>query len=89
MAFLRRLAARLPDGSYLLAAEVQPPRSDEPVGERFTPEFTFVHAMMRQSLLLAEQWREALLDGGFPVEQIVELDQPGGVMILARKADTA
>jgi SAM-dependent methyltransferase len=87
VAFLRRLGSLLPDGAYLLAAEVAPPRSDEPVGERFTPEFTFVHAMMRQSLLPDEQWRDALREGGFPVEQIVELDMPGGVLILARKAD--
>ena len=85
--FLERLGSRLPTGAYLLAAEAVPPRSVAASGERFTPEFTFIHAMMRQSLLPVEAWRDALADGGFPVEQVVELDMPGGVLILARKGD--
>jgi 2-ketoarginine methyltransferase len=85
--YLERLAARLPAGAYLLAAEAEPPRSAEAAGERFTPEFTYVHAMMRQALLPVEEWRDVLAEGGFRVEQVVELGMPGGVLILARKDD--
>jgi 2-ketoarginine methyltransferase len=83
--FLERLGSRLPAGAYLLAAEAEPPRTTEAAGERFTPEFTFVHAMMRQALLPAEAWREALADGGFTVERLIKDDMPGGMLILARK----
>jgi SAM-dependent methyltransferase len=85
--FLGRLGARLPTGAYLLAAEAEPPRSAEAAGERFTPEFTFVHAMMRQALLPVDEWRDVLADGGFRVEQVVEDGMPGGMLILARKED--
>jgi cyclopropane fatty-acyl-phospholipid synthase-like methyltransferase len=85
--FLERLGAQLPAGAYLLAAEAEPPRSAEAAGERFTPEFTLIHAMMRQALLPVEEWRDALAEGGFRVEQVAGLGMPGGMLILARKED--
>lgn len=81
--FLRKLASRLPAGAHLLTAEVVPPEEGDPT-QRFTPEFDYVHAMMRQSLMTAEQWREALRDGGFEVQEMLDVDMPGGLLILAR-----
>lgn len=80
--YLRDLAARLPRGAFLLVAEVEPPSAGgEP--QRFTPEFTFVHALMRQTLLSADEWRDALLEGGFRVRQVVRDRMPSGVLLLA------
>jgi SAM-dependent methyltransferase len=84
--FLSRLSARLPAGAHLLTAEVVPPEGDGATAQRFTPEFDFVHAMMRQSLMSADAWREALKDGGFEVQEMLDVDMPGGLLILARTA---
>lgn len=85
--FLSRLASVLSPGAHFLIAEVVPPITLEPIGERFTPEFTFVHALMRQSLLPEDAWRRGLRDGGFSMEEVLEVPMPGGRLILARKAD--
>ena len=82
--FLSELVARLPAGAHLLALEAPPPRSDEAESERFTPEFTFVHALMRQSLLSRDSWRDVLEAGGFVVAEIADSAMPDGMLILAR-----
>lgn len=83
--YLTDLSARLPDAAHLLIAEVEPPT---PSGqrERFTPEFTLVHALMGQTLLSADGWQETLAEGGFAVREVVRDDMPGGVLVLAEKA---
>lgn len=81
--YLRQMAARLPDGAHLLVAEIQPPRDAK---ENFTPEFTYVHAIMRQILYTSDEWTKALEDGGFTVVDVVDHAMPGGVLLLARKA---
>lgn len=81
--YLSELSRRLRPGTHLLAAEVEPPR-DGSTSKPFSPEFTFVHALMGQSLLSADGWREALADGGFAVRDVVRLDMPGGVLILGQ-----
>jgi SAM-dependent methyltransferase len=82
--FLSGMSSALPDGAHLLTAEVVPARPSA-TSERFTPEFTFVHSMMRQSLLTKSAWREALQEGGFFPQEMVDLDLPGGILILAQK----
>lgn len=79
------LSARLPAHAHLLAGEVQPPVADGSQ-QPFTPEFTFVHALMRQRLFSAEEWRSALEDGGFTVRKILPSGQPGGILLLAQNA---
>jgi SAM-dependent methyltransferase len=83
--YLRELSDRLPPGAHLLVAEVEPP--DRGVSDRqwFTPEFTYVHAVMSQILYTAEQWTEALTDGGFEVVEMLRDGMPGGLIILGRK----
>jgi SAM-dependent methyltransferase len=83
--YLGELSALLPEKAHLLIAEVQPPPPGSG-GQRFTPEFTFMHALMRQTLLSATGWREALGDGGFTVREVVEDDMPGGILLLAERA---
>jgi phospholipid N-methyltransferase len=85
IAFLEKLASRLPAGARLLTAEVVPPEEGATT-QRFTPEFDFVHAMMRQSLMSADAWRAALEEGGWEVEQMLDVPMPGGLLILARTA---
>lgn len=84
VAYLSDLAGRLPEGARLLIAEVQPPAAGED-RPRFTPEFTLVHALMRQTLLDSKGWSEALADGGFTVREVLEDDMPGGILILAER----
>jgi len=84
--FLSKLSARLPAGAHLLTAEVVPPEGDGATSQRFTPEFDYVHAMMRQSLMSAGQWREALREGGFEVQEMLDVDMPGGLLVLGRTA---
>jgi len=83
--FMSKLAGRLPAGAHLLAAEVVPPDGDGATDQRFTPEFDFVHAMMRQSLMTADEWRDAFEESGFQVQELLDADMPGSVLILGRK----
>lgn len=83
--WLRALASRLPDGAHLLAAEVEPPVAGEG-RELFTPEFTLVHALMRQRLISGPEWRDALTEGGFQVRRLADDAMPGGILVLAQKA---
>ncbi len=82
--FLREIAARLPVDAHLLAAEVEPPSRRDSANVSFTPEFSFVHAIMRQTLLPEAAWREMLAEGGFSLERVVHPRQPGGLLMLAR-----
>jgi SAM-dependent methyltransferase len=81
--YLADLAERLPIGARLLIAEVEPPDGDGP--QRFTPEFSYVHALMGQILYTAADWTSALADGGFTVRELVRGGMPGGILILAEK----
>jgi SAM-dependent methyltransferase len=81
--YLADLAGQLPAGANLLIAEVEPPTSAGP--ERFTPEFTYVHAMMGQILYSAEDWQSALTEGGFAVRAVVRGGIPGGLVMLCEK----
>jgi 2-ketoarginine methyltransferase len=82
--YLRDLSSRLPEKAYVLAAEVQPPVA-RTLGQRFTPEFTLVHALMRQRLLSKDGWREAFTEGGFTVIEALDDDMPGGILLLAER----
>lgn len=84
LSYLTGLAARLPAGAKLLVGEIEPPIEGEP-GQPFTPEFTYVHALVRQTLLSAEDWRSVLTEGGFDVREIVRCRVPGGVLLLCEK----
>jgi SAM-dependent methyltransferase len=86
--FLSQLSTPLPDGAHLLVAEVVPALGERATSARFTPEFTFVHAMMRQSLLDERSWREAFAQGGFFVQEAISLDMPGGILLLAQKTNS-
>jgi len=83
--FLRDLGSRLPNGAHLLTGEIGPARERRATSDRFRPEFTFVHALMRQRLLTEDEWRSAFADGGFDVRKVVPMNLPGGFVILAEK----
>jgi len=85
--YLRRLADRLPVGAHLLVAEVSPPDPAlRPGDQLFNPEFTLVHAMMRQRLMDESGWHETFAAGGFEVVRAVRPRMPGGLLMLVRKA---
>ena len=86
--FLSQLSAPLPDGAHLLVAEVIPAVGEQPTTARFTPEFTFVHAMMRQSLLDERSWQKAFAESGFFVQEAIPLEMPGGILFLAQKTNS-
>jgi SAM-dependent methyltransferase len=85
--FLARLSSRLPHGAHILVAEVEPALGSSLSERLFTPEFTLMHAMMRQSLLTEDSWREVFAEGGFDVEQVVRPPMPGSMLIMARRKD--
>lgn len=77
--YLNEMSELLRTGANLLIAEVEPPVSDDnPV---FTPEFTYVHAMMRQELLPAEGWSDVLSAGGFTVREVLRCRMPGCILL--------
>lgn len=83
--YLSELAGRLPAGAHLLIAEVEPPV--RPAGpQRFTPEFTYVHALMRQILLSEPDWHDVLAESGFEVLESIHDGMPGGLLLLCRTA---
>lgn len=83
--YLSDLAARLPVGAYLVIKEVEPPSGEGTGAEVFTPEFTLVHALMRQSLLTADGWRAAVEEAGFSVREVIADDMPGGIQLVCQK----
>lgn len=82
--YLTQLASALPPGAHLLTAEVEPADFAPAVPELFTPEFTYVHALMRQILLPEGGWVEVFERAGFAVQAVRRNDMPGGILLLAR-----
>ncbi|WP_188316987.1 class I SAM-dependent methyltransferase [Solihabitans fulvus] len=84
IAYLTEMARILPGGAHLLIAEVEPPARESGLPERFTPEFTYVHALMRQVLIPADEWVAVLETSGFAVRTVQRNDMPGGILLLAQ-----
>jgi SAM-dependent methyltransferase len=84
VSYLRRLAQRTPAGAFMLVAEVQP-ASGAPL-ERWRPEFTLLHAVMRQQLLTADGWNEAFAEAGWRARAARDVDLPGAVLLLYENA---
>lgn len=82
VAYLTKLGQLMPKGAHMLVAEVQP-ASGAP-DERWRPEFTLLHAIMRQQLLDADGWHEAFTAAGWSRHEVRELGLPGAVMLLYR-----
>jgi SAM-dependent methyltransferase len=82
VAYLTKLAAIMPPGAHMLVAEVQP-ASGAP-DERWRPEFTLLHAIMRQQLLDADGWHEAFAAAGWSRHEVRELGLPGAILLLYR-----
>lgn len=80
MAYLRKLGSIMPRGAYMLVAEVQP-ASGAP-DEKWRPEFTLLHAIMRQQLLTAEGWHDAFVEAGWARHEVRDLGLPGAVLLL-------
>jgi len=80
--YLRKLGGLMPAGAHMLVAEV-PPASGAP-DERWRPEFTLLHAVMRQQLLTVEGWDEAFAAAGWSRRELRELGLPGAVLLLYR-----
>lgn len=80
VSYLRQLAQLTPVGAFMLVAEVQP-ASGAP-DERWRPEFTLLHAVMRQQLLTAEDWNDAFVEAGWTPRAARDVDLPGAVLLL-------
>lgn len=79
-AYLTRLGGIMPAGAHMLVAEVQPASGAQ--DERWRPEFTLLHAIMRQQLLTAEGWHEVFAEAGWARKDVRELGLPGAVLLL-------
>lgn len=84
VSYLKTLAQTMPAGAHMLVAEVQP-ASGAP-DERWRPEFTLLHAIMRQQLLTAQGWHEAFEAAGWRRREVRELGLPGAVLLLYENA---
>lgn len=82
VSYLRTLGAMMPAGAHVLVNEVQP-ASGAP-DERWRPEFTLLHAVMRQQLLTVDGWDEAFAAAGWSRRELRELGLPGAVLLLYR-----
>jgi SAM-dependent methyltransferase len=80
--YLTKLGTLMPKGAHMLVAEVQP-ASGAP-DERWRPEFTLLHAIMRQELLDADGWHEAFTAAGWSRHEVRELGLPGAILLLYR-----
>ncbi|ADB53249.1 SAM-dependent methyltransferase [Conexibacter woesei] len=87
MAYLRKLGGIMPQGTHMLVAEVQP-ASGAP-DERWRPEFTLLHAIMRQQLLTTDGWHDAFVEAGWSRHEVRELGLPGAVLLLYRNENDA
>ncbi|MDQ3761714.1 MAG: methyltransferase domain-containing protein [Actinomycetota bacterium] len=85
--YLTKMARILPAGAYLLIAEVEPAADWPAHPEKFTPEFTYVHALMRQILLPAADWMDLLKNSGFTMRSVQRNDMPGGILMLAQTGE--
>ncbi|MDO8213389.1 cyclopropane-fatty-acyl-phospholipid synthase family protein [Conexibacter sp. CPCC 206217] len=80
MSYLRKLGSIMPRGAHMLVAEVQPASGAQ--HERWRPEFTLLHAIMRQQLLTEEGWHDAFVEAGWARKEVRELGLPGAVLLL-------
>lgn len=80
--YLTKLGGIMPAGAHMLVAEVQP-ASGAP-DERWRPEFTLLHAIMRQELLDADGWHEAFTAAGWSRHEVRDLGLPGAILLLYR-----
>lgn len=80
--YLTKLGRLMPQGAHMLVAEVQPASGAH--DERWRPEFTLLHAIMRQELLDAEGWHEAFTAAGWSRHEIRDLGLPGAILLLYR-----
>lgn len=80
VAYLTKLGTLMPRGAHMLVAEVQP-ASGAP-DERWRPEFTLLHAIMRQELLDADGWHEAFTAAGWSRKEVRDLGLPGAILLL-------
>jgi SAM-dependent methyltransferase len=82
VAYLTKLGQLMPRGAHMLVAEVQPASGAH--DERWRPEFTLLHAIMRQELLDADGWHEAFSTAGWSRNEIRDLGLPGAILLLYR-----
>jgi hypothetical protein len=80
--YLTKLGTLMPRGAHMLVAEVQPASGAH--DERWRPEFTLLHAIMRQELLDAEGWHEAFTAAGWSRHEVRDLGLPGAILLLYR-----
>lgn len=80
MAYLRKLGSLMPTGAHMLVAEVQP--ASGAADERWRPEFTLLHHVMRQELLDAAGWHDAFTEAGWARREVRELGLPGAILLL-------
>jgi SAM-dependent methyltransferase len=80
VSYLTTLGQLMPAGAHMLVAEVQPATGAP--DERWRPEFTLLHAIMRQQLLTADGWDEAFDAAGWARREVRELGLPGAVLLL-------
>ncbi len=85
IAYLTKLGTLMPRGAHMLVAEVQPASGAH--DERWRPEFTLLHAIMRQELLDADGWHEAFTAAGWSRHEVRELGLPGAILLLYRNDD--
>ena len=82
IAYLTKLGGMMPAGAHMLVAEVQPASGAH--DERWRPEFTLLHAIMRQELLDADGWHEAFSAAGWSRHEVRDLGLPGAILLLYR-----
>ena len=82
VAYLTKLGTLMPEGAHMLVAEVQPASGAH--DERWRPEFTLLHAIMRQELLDADGWHEAFTAAGWSRREVRDLGLPGAILLLYR-----
>ena len=80
--YLTKLGQLMPKGAHMLVAEVQPASGAH--DERWRPEFTLLHAIMRQELLDADGWHEAFTAAGWSRHEVRDLGLPGAILLLYR-----
>ncbi len=80
--YLTKLGGLMPAGAHMLVAEVQPASGAH--DERWRPEFTLLHAIMRQELLDADGWHEAFTAAGWSRHEVRDLGLPGAILLLYR-----
>ena len=82
--YLTQLRLRLPEHAHLLIIEVTPPRTDVATPEPFTPEYCFLHSVMKQVLAPEATWRDLLRRSGFTVKHVAPIKMPGAIAIVSQ-----